>query len=231
MSVFDKVANFMEARKQSASAEWTSTVADIANGKDPTPAKVEELLNRTGKTLDDLKAAVDVKMRRKALRAALDAVPALQRDVAELDRLYDAEAMKLQSAQARFNEATRPLIDRANELREKIAQGEAARGDLINKWPDEQTALELNDAEQARNPIHRRIAALREAVRQGEAGYQDMEAANRQLNRKAAAEMKADAQRKIDEANGCQDELDKATRELAEAEERVVEIRERMLIP
>ena len=68
MSIFNKVQTLIDSKRRTAAADWSATVDDIANGKEPTPAKLAELLERNGKTLAELETAVKAKIARREKR-------------------------------------------------------------------------------------------------------------------------------------------------------------------
>ena len=56
-ALLDRVRNVKRETRAVAEADWTALVIDVTNGNERDPDDVAELLERAGKTVEDLEAA------------------------------------------------------------------------------------------------------------------------------------------------------------------------------
>ena len=59
-NLFAKIAGRHQERVQTRKADYRSLVTAIADGKEPDPELVDQILADSGKTLDDLRTAVEL---------------------------------------------------------------------------------------------------------------------------------------------------------------------------
>ena len=77
-TLFEKIADKPKQREESRIEDFRSLVTAIVAGKQPDPERVEAVLAASGQTLDDIRAAVELRHRRIALKATLDTAPKLR---------------------------------------------------------------------------------------------------------------------------------------------------------
>ncbi|CAN5423510.1 hypothetical protein BH11PLA2_BH11PLA2_43950 [soil metagenome] len=133
-SVLSGLLGKLALRKVKIAGDFESVVAKIAVGEAVPVETVSDILDATGRTPDDLAAAVSSRERRIELAKTLAEQPkaeARQREVqARFDSAERARADAFERAEAAFHVATEPLIAEARVLEATIARGESARNEL-----------------------------------------------------------------------------------------------------
>lgn len=130
-SLFDKLAGRQRQREQSRADDYLGLVQAIAAGKEVDADRVDAVL-AAGKSVDELKAAVELRMKRLLMRALLDAVPGLEKEqagtLAQIDKAKDA----IERVKAKHREAVRPLYNRLEEIAAAIREGQISHGRLFD---------------------------------------------------------------------------------------------------
>lgn len=229
--IIDKVAEAMEERRRTAAADWAGLVESISRGKEIAAAKVEDILRRADKSLEDLRAAVGVRERRTQLRAVFDKLPEHQKEAAEVDRLIAQENRKLEEAQQRHADATAPLVDRAHAANVAIAQAQAAQDELINACPNEQVIRELAQAEQSLALLIRSKSLLEATAESRSEGMNELAAAKRQLEEERATQFRTSGEAKIKAAADAEARLPEVRKQIKELQGKVESLREKRLAP
>ena len=97
-SLFEKIAGRQRQREQTRANDFRSLVRAIAGSQEPDADHVDAVLNVSGKSLDDLRQAVELLQKRKELKAQLDTVPALDSEEAEIPPCTPTLWKKISSA-------------------------------------------------------------------------------------------------------------------------------------
>jgi hypothetical protein len=108
-TLFEKIADKPKQREESRIEDFRSLVTAIVAGKQPDPERVEAVLAASGQTLDDIRAAVELRHRRIALKATLDTAPKLEAEWAKLREHIGKGQDLLDAAGKKFAETTNPL--------------------------------------------------------------------------------------------------------------------------
>ncbi|MFN3297556.1 hypothetical protein [Caldimonas sp.] len=136
--LMDKIVGRQQKRQQERVASFCDLVKHIAAGQEPDADLVDEVLHNSGKSLNDLKAAVELRQKRLALRAQLDRVPDLTKE-REANQKHISEAYaELQKAEERCEAVARPLIYRNEQLTDEIREADRAKNQLANTCPYEE---------------------------------------------------------------------------------------------
>jgi hypothetical protein len=143
-SLWSRLLGREQSRQQTLEERWQGLVKAIADGKEPAADAVEHVLDAAGKTVEDLRKAVDLLTRRRAARAAVDRgklVP-IERDKTE-QLLIDANARCVAAIEAAHHQcaATRaPLEDRFKQL-DAIDKVAGSGASLLEETADNPAAL------------------------------------------------------------------------------------------
>lgn len=146
-SFFEKFVGLQQQRTQTAIASYRELVAGLATGEEPNPADVERLLADAGKSLDDLRQAVEHYQHRMALKAAVTAMPKLEDERRALDEQIAAADKILEAAESQHDETTRPLYFRRREVDQALSEGSTALGELVYSCQDPDLRRELEEFE------------------------------------------------------------------------------------
>lgn len=164
--LFDRIARNQKQRQHSRVADYRSLVAQIADGQEPDPAQIDELLASNGKTVDDLKADVDLHIKRLAWRKEYDALPGLAKERKVLEKQI-AEADKvLEAADAHHTEVTTPLYYRLGAIKEATRLGNHACDELRRTCNDQELLDELAQVHAEHTKAHNRHMKLQIDSRQ-----------------------------------------------------------------
>ena len=118
VDVLDQVLEVQANRTKERERQFRELVNAIASGDQaPAPVQVEAVLHETGRTVDDLRAAVNLRRQRMAWRRAIDEAAELQPEidaiiaaVAEENRRFAAVQAEHQGALKRLGEQHRALM-------------------------------------------------------------------------------------------------------------------------
>ncbi|MBM3984030.1 MAG: hypothetical protein FJ304_27945 [Planctomycetes bacterium] len=115
-AMFEKIAGRQRQREQTRVNDFRSLVRAIAAGQEPNAEHVDGVLTVSGKTLDDLKQAVELYQKRKEMKAQLDAVPALDAEEAEITKRISKAREVFEVAEKKFHEVVDPLRWRREQI-------------------------------------------------------------------------------------------------------------------
>ncbi len=135
-TLFDRIAGKQRERQQAREADFRALVVDIADDKDPDPDLVDHILAGTKNSLDGLRSAVELLLRRHELRATYEKAARLtkeragiEREIAEADRL-------LEQAEVLHEETTTPLYGRIEAIKQANVAADRARRELWETCAD-----------------------------------------------------------------------------------------------
>jgi hypothetical protein len=144
---FDKIIGRQRQRERTALTGYQQLVAAVAQQTEPEVEEVERLLADSGKTVEDLERDSERLMRRLGYKDALERLPALHKERAQLDAQIAAADRVLEEAEAAHDEATRPLYDRRSEVDRAIREAQDAETKLVTECEDAELRRELEDVD------------------------------------------------------------------------------------
>ncbi len=142
-AVIEKVVGKQRDRQATYAADFRGIVAKIADGKEPDVDVIDQVLHDAGKSLDDLRKAVELLQKRRALRETLDRVPALQAERQEIERQLNAAYIALEEAEEKHAEVTHPLRCRLDKLMDELRDTDRAKNELDRTCTDQTVLSEL----------------------------------------------------------------------------------------
>jgi len=104
---FDKIIGRQRQRERTALTGYQQLVEAVAHQTEPEVEEVERLLADSGKTVEDLQSDCERLARRLGYKAALDRLPALHKERAQLDAQIAAADRALEEAEAAHEEKVR----------------------------------------------------------------------------------------------------------------------------
>lgn len=125
--ILDKVRGHLDRKRGESRLTFRALVAEVADGREPDPARVEQVLTATGKTVDDLAGEVERLTARRALRAAIDNASTLERERSGIARKVASAEATLADAQRTFEAAVGPLRERIARIDAAEREAESAR--------------------------------------------------------------------------------------------------------
>jgi hypothetical protein len=230
--LFEKITRKQQQRAKARVDDFRALVRAIADSQEPDADQVERVLSDTGKSLDDLRAAVELYQRRFAMRAQVNSVPKLEAERKGVEQqLLKADAA-LEAAEQQHTETTAPLHGRLEMLRQAMQEAERSRHQLVETCPDEELCERLADLQRRHDEAHDRSFKLRQAINDSRtwAKSDRAEAAHTSSAHKEQ-ELRERAERREAKAIECEKELAEVLKQLAGLEKQMQAVRDAMLEP
>jgi hypothetical protein len=151
-SFFDMIIGHQRQRERTALTGYRQLVEAIVHKTEPEVEEVERLLAESGKTVEDLQSDCERLARRLGYKAAVESLPALNKERSQLDTQIAAADRVLEEVEAAHEEATRPLYERRSEVDRAIGEAHDAETKLVTECEDAELRRELEgmDAELVR---------------------------------------------------------------------------------
>ncbi|MEQ8789527.1 MAG: hypothetical protein RIC55_24750 [Pirellulaceae bacterium] len=229
--LLDRIAMRQKQREQRHVSDYRSLVAQIADGQEPDPDDVSHILADVGRTVDDLRASVDLLLRRRSLKQTYDLLPALTRERADIEKRISTANAALEKAEQTHETTTYPLFGRLNQIKHAVADADRARTALVDSCDDADLLDQLadvrsrfTDACNRRSALQQECSSLRDWI------STDREAASRERPTRAQ-ELTEQAERREARLRQFEAEIADLTRQIPEIEREESELRQRMLEP
>ncbi len=129
--LFQKIAGRQNERRHQRFTNFRDLVASISVGEEPDAETVERTLADAGKSLDDLKHAVELYQRRMALKATVANLPKVEQQRKQIEQQIAAADRQLEAAEARHEEIATPLYATLRELDAARNDASAAERELF----------------------------------------------------------------------------------------------------
>ena len=230
-TMIDRIVGKQRERQVARAADFRDVVVQIADGKEPDADFVAQVLHEAGKSVEDLRQAVELLHRRRDLRQKLDSVPRLMAQRQEIERKIAAANCDLEAADQRHTEAVVPLQAELADLREQTFAGDQARGELQRTCADPDLLARLADVTAKLQGARQEVDDMRKAMHD----YRVWAETDRQ---RAEGAFKDEAKERIERAelrenraNRIEKELPAVDKTVAALEREEAAIREQMLVP
>ena len=243
-NLFAKIAGRHQERQQARKADFKALVKAVAEEREPDPEEVERILAESNKTLEDLQRAVELYMKRRALKATVDQKAKLEKDRKQIEKQIDQASNALTAAEKKYKEVTDPLLGQRDYIRDQMLEIDRAKAELERTCDDQDLLNELAKTERQLNVLHtrrnetefalserkRRLADLKEAAHRLE---HPQEVSNR--DESAARQQVADLRDRASNQEKVIAELEKmlaaVASEIATTEKVGANLRDRFLVP
>lgn len=242
--LLDKIAGRHQERQQNRKADYRSLVTAIADGKEPDPELVDQILTDSGKALDDLRTAVELLTKRRELRRAVDQESKLMKEREQIDRRIQQAGAELTAAEQRHQEATHPLLCRRDEIRDALFEAERAKRELERTCADEDLLSELvatnatlANLRSLATELDQKITAHRQrAIDLRTAAHQllnprEVSTRDEQLAKAEAADLRSRAENNEAQIPGLEKQLASVREQIATSERTDATLRNRQLVP
>ncbi len=231
-SLFEKITSKQKQREKARVNDFRTLVRTIATGQEPDADQVEQVLSESGKSLDDLRAAVELYQRRFALRTQVNSLPKLEAERKEVERQLCKADEALEAAEQQHADVTAPLHGRLEMLRQAMQDAERSRQQLVETCPDDELRERLGDLQRRHTEAHDRSFKLRQTINDCRtwAKSDRAEAAHTSSPRKEQ-DLRERAEQREAKAAEYEKELSEVLKQLAGLEKQMQAVRDEMLEP
>lgn len=231
-TLLDKIAGRHRQRVHERKADFRNLVRQVADGNEPEAEYVDTVLADSGRSIDDLRTAVEALAERRQLRATVDRLPELLAQRKEIERQIAEADKAFEEADALHTETLAPLSAQFDQIKHEMFEAESAKRELERGCDNEQLKAELaeiyamrDDLGVQRSKIEQQASDLRAAARSNRNRLQ----LTQLRDEKAELAERADDLEK--RARQCDADAAKLKRKIADADRKADEVRIRMLDP
>jgi hypothetical protein len=235
-ALIERIIGKQRDRKASRSADFRSLVSQIADGQEPHADFVAQVLQDAGKSLDDLRKAVEMLEKRREWRKQVDRGPALAAERREIEQQMLAADEILDDAEQRHAETTNPLRTRHLQIGEELTEIDRIKRELANTCADEDLLAKVATIVTKRSDAHRQASEHRDAARTGRERANGQRDAAERAKQARSGHSQVDAY--LDKAKEHDREEAEALSKAAKAEKTIAALereetalREQMLVP
>jgi hypothetical protein len=230
--LFDRIAGKQRERQHSREMDFRKLVTEIADGTDPDPNTVDQILSDSHKSLEDLQQAVELLLRRRELRATLDKAKRLAKDRGRIAKQIAAADKLLEQAETQHEDTTAPLYARIEAIKQADVDAERARRDLWETCAYPELIDSLADVLEQYRKLHGQLNDLKmRAADRRRFAEGDRDEQRFAQNKAADMELSQRADRHDQTAIKLEAEAEPFLPQLAELEKEERRLREQMLKP
>jgi hypothetical protein len=173
IALLDKIAGRQERSEAKAQDDFRKLADRLAaeGGKEPSEAEVTAALAAAGKTIGELREAVQLTRKRRELQSKLAASEGAEKEIDGLREKIRAADAELDAAEQKHAETVFPLDARLREIAAAGAAATAARNELLRTCPDERLVAreaelrrEMNELDNRRKELERDLAEKQSAL-------------------------------------------------------------------
>lgn len=135
-NLFERIMGLQLQRRERRQNSYLEMVAAVAKDEEPNPDEVEAILDTVHKTVDDLRLDIERYRKRMQLKATVEALPKVERELEQLTSQIQAADKLLEDAEARHQHQTAPLYARQAELVEARKEASMANKQLFETCDD-----------------------------------------------------------------------------------------------
>jgi chromosome segregation ATPase len=144
-TIIERIVGKQRERQAARAADFRDIVIQIADGNEPDAEFVAQVLDEAGKSLDDLKKAVELLQHRRQLRQKWDAIPGLMDQRHDVEQQMAEADRELEAAESKHFATMNPLSAQLDQLRAATQEGENAKRELWNTCSDPALLAKLAD--------------------------------------------------------------------------------------
>jgi hypothetical protein len=163
-TLLNQLTSKQNQRADQLAAAYRKLVDDAACGREPDASKAHQLLADLGKTVDELKADVERRMRRDSLKSLYAKIPEIERANAAINA-QRAEATRIfNEAEALYERTMEPLNDQYDENVRLQNDALRAGDELVNACDDAALIAERDQIDAEINKVEMTLPKLREQI-------------------------------------------------------------------
>jgi hypothetical protein len=233
MDVLEKIVSKQKEIEKARADDFRALAYAIASGEEPDPKRVDRTLNAAGRSLDDLRAAVEVYQQRLALKAKADAAAGLRARCQEIEEQIRQADAALAEAERQHTETTAPLRAQLEVLHRQLQESEEARRELARTCPDERLRARAASVQRQIAETQDRLVEMRHIIkaRESRARMTRDEAERLVLYPGKQKEMLSLAEQRETETRKAEEEAAGLVKKLAELGKQMRAAQEAMLEP
>jgi hypothetical protein len=160
LDLLEKTELNLEARNKA----WRELIVAVGDDASVQPEHVKAVLRDVGKTVADLKTAVELYNRRKAHAATIQAYREKESERPEIDRQYNKALEKLGKAKLDFHAVTDPLTWKIEAINDARRAALDAERELRSTCPDELVSRRLREIDAKRISLSRQMTPLQDRI-------------------------------------------------------------------
>jgi CRISPR/Cas system CSM-associated protein Csm2 small subunit len=227
-NLLEKVAG----KQRSFQADFGGLVRQLADGQELDAAVVARTLQDAGKTVDELRQAVELVQRRRQWHLALEQARKLESERTAIQQQLAQADQALTEAEQRHTEVTEPLYWRLEEIKQDVRDGDEARRRLWDTCGDPELLSACAELESELQTLsQRRIELCRRRDELRNAGRLDLERAAAAGASSEQQGLEERGRQRLRQAEALAKELARLDKRSAELQQREQVIREKMLQP
>jgi chromosome segregation ATPase len=231
-SLLENIATRQHQRRQTRWADYRNIVARICDGNEPDADELASILADTGRTLEELRDDTQLLARRRKLRVEMDAIVPLEKEAAKVAKQIKQAEAAFESSKAKHEQQTTPLYIRQSEIAAIRKRSSAARADLRQSCEDRELIAEYDAVIDGLGEAQRHRSQLDDEIRRQESWQrQNQEKADATEFDHERNRYRAQAQEHATTLASLRDKLEPADIEVANLEEQLSQIEERLLEP
>ena len=243
-NLFAKIAGRHQERQQARKADFKSLVKSVADGQEPDPDEVERILAETGKTLEDLQHAVELYLKRRALKATIDQKPKLEKDREQIEKQIGQASDALTAAEKKYKETTDPLLGQRDYIRDQMLEIDRARTELERTCDDQDLLNELASTTATLANLRNKAAELERSITAHRQRANDLRTAAYQLlnprevstrdeatSKAEAADLHSRAEHRESQIPNLEHQLTSVRDQIVDADRRGATLRGHLLVP
>lgn len=220
MSLIESITDKLRRRNQQRWETFDALVKATADGETIDPDDAADVLEATGKTPDELDAAVELLRKRREWRATLDLREELQQKLAELENERTEANERLAAVRQAHREALERIREADLAIRGQLAACEGAEASLQSTYNAEPVIQRLDEIKNETAPLRAELRRLQETCGRWDAQHRD---AQRRLD-----ELRRVNQHLGSEGRQVSGMMDEANRIVRSHEPRIAELREKL---
>jgi hypothetical protein len=181
---------------QARNKAWRELVAAVGDESDVDPDRVKAVLQESGKSIQDLKSAVELRKRRKVEAGRIARYQELEQKRPAIQKKIDEAFAKLEAANREYDRVTRPLSYELEDINKAGEQAGAAKDQLRRSCDDPFILARLREIDIQRQNLCRQQRALQDDItkleytlrRDSDSPLRDMPASQQKQQAKSAAD-------------------------------------------
>jgi hypothetical protein len=154
----ERIRNTFSARRKEQAGDYAGLVGAVASGEQVDADKAAEILDLCDKSPAELAADVAALQERQRLRAAMDAKPAAEKRIAEIDVALGRIETRRRAADEKFDAEAWPIENEREQLRATVSAADDAKRALFRGFTDSAILQQSAKIQQAAESIDKEIA-------------------------------------------------------------------------
>ena len=232
MNLLEKITGKQKQREKARIDDFPTLVRTIGAGKEPDADQVERVLLSTGKSVEELRAAVELYQRRSVMRTQVNSLPKLESERKEIEQQMTKANAALEEAERQHEETMNPLISQHEIVRHVMQEAELARRQLVETCPYVELNQQLADLHRGHAEANAQATKLRQTISDCRSwATTDRANAPHATTAGGSQDLLNRAARRDAHAAQVEKELAEVMKQVASLEKQIQAVRDEMLVP